>query len=894
MASKLSSILTHYRQYQADQVLTHTQLNESIAFFEDQDRLTRIGLIGVGIVNGLAVSMRQEGVQRFIEISQGYGITTDGDLITLRTDIPDANRKEKSIEIDQLSFSHYRPFEDDKARYPLFHQNGIQTVPLLQLCRPTEEGALPLQQLVNGGDMVLMLYLESYSRDADLCGDINCDTQGVEQIAAHHFLLIDRDVADDLLNADPIYRRFEQLRLAVSALTPLYPLNVVITAANAQSPVQLDRLYRDAIIQGNSIAEFTDAVSTILNNTQFLWEGDSDIQRLSQQLAARLSQHFSFPANAPFQYNQYRYRLLSDLLEVYRRLISELASFAGLENPSIRAFPKHLFLGDLAGTNFRHGFYPSPAISDFREKKHRINSYLRKICFMLDTFSLTHANEVRLVPSGEHPASGLVPSIPFYYQSTIGLRENWSTTPGVDAIRYSYNLGENPLLIENEHADFYFLGGHLRGNAENVFQAITNIQLQFGLDFTIYRFDYDQFGEFARFLRSHGSCRHRAGVPKSGTLILLSRGNEVIGDLALSYRVVEQQAVNAISHIKVAESRYPWISTLSYLNNLARSLRGTPRRVGVMPRFYRLIVREYSINGVSQIAGITELLVPLEEILVRRMHAITDALNRRFPAGLVFDFNEQLKRFSIVRAFDDQFRITFADTTLSLNAPAFTYTEEGMFRSDRQFRINAIRNEERRRYRESTYRQLQSEFAPENKDDDFGKYQGKWAEWYRLIDQLGRSGNALVTPRLISRQNQLPASVRTLVTGVFNRLNATGRPFQLFLTGDWLDGSWVSTEMITRYGSSRNTNDPIVRFLRIRETLHHKTQATKASLFLVLGREADREFFENLASTLTETVDMYIDGPRVGRRVLLIDTIARIQITGSTGTATAIANPLRR
>ncbi|WP_209328733.1 hypothetical protein [Lunatimonas salinarum] len=890
MANKLSSILTHYRQYQADQVLTHTQLNESIAFFEDQDRLTRIGLIGVGIVNGLKVSVVEEVGARRIQIGQGYGITTDGDLITLKSGIPESPRNQQSIDIDQLSFTHYKPFEDDKAAYPLFHEEGSQVVSLWELCNEEEEGAISLSGLSNLDQWVLVLYLESYSRDQDICGDINCDNQGLEQVAALRCLLVETAAMERLIASDTIYQRFEQLRIGISELTYLHPLKVVINDTNAYTPLLLDRLYRDAIVQGNSVEELIEELSIMLTSVQFLWEGDATIATFSEQVDSLIRQHFNFPTNGPFQYNQYRYRFLSDLMEVYRGLLSEVASFSGLENPSIQAFPKHLLLGRLVGAGYRHAFYPSPAVSDYHQKQHRIRFYLKKIYLMLNAFNLQDETEVRLIPSAGQPNSNVEHSIPFYYRNLTGLLENWSIQQKVNPIHHRYNLGENPLLNENEYSTFYYLGGHLRGNAENVFQAVTNIQRQFGLDFGLFRFDYQNYAELRTFLQAHGSCRHLAGVRRSGTLILLSHNNEVIGDLALDYRVAVTDQSTGPTHVKVAQSTYPWISTLNYLNNLARSLRGTPRRVGVTPKVYRLVIREYSINGVSQIAGTTEILVPLEQILMRRMHAITEALNRRFPAGLVFDFNEDLKRFVIIRAYDDQFRVTFADTTLSLSAPAFTYTQDGMFRSDRQFRLNALRSEEIRRYRDTTYRQLQMEFAPENKDDDYGKYQGKWAEWYRLIDQLSRSGNALVNPRFITRQDQLPQSVLNIIMGVFNRLNATGRPFELYLTGDWLDGSWVSIEMINRYGASSNTNDPIVRFLRLRQGLHHKTQATKASLFLVLGRESDRAFFENLIATLGEAVDIYFDGPRVARRVLMIDGMERMRITATGGTIAGPSN----
>ena len=81
MPTKLSTITTQYRRFTKNQVLTEVNLNEVVDFFDDQDRLTRIYLSGVGIVCGFTVSLNN--TQKTITVSQGTGITTDGDLFKL-------------------------------------------------------------------------------------------------------------------------------------------------------------------------------------------------------------------------------------------------------------------------------------------------------------------------------------------------------------------------------------------------------------------------------------------------------------------------------------------------------------------------------------------------------------------------------------------------------------------------------------------------------------------------------------------------------------------------------------------------------------------------------------------------------------------------------------------
>ena len=49
MKSKLLEITPQYNSFVDDQVLTSHQLNEFIEYFNEQDRLTRVCLSGIGL-----------------------------------------------------------------------------------------------------------------------------------------------------------------------------------------------------------------------------------------------------------------------------------------------------------------------------------------------------------------------------------------------------------------------------------------------------------------------------------------------------------------------------------------------------------------------------------------------------------------------------------------------------------------------------------------------------------------------------------------------------------------------------------------------------------------------------------------------------------------------------
>ncbi|MFI5171332.1 MAG: hypothetical protein ACHQFW_03025, partial [Chitinophagales bacterium] len=66
-----------YPVFVADQVLTPGHLNEITTYLDDQDRLTRNKLIGIGIACGLELNCSGSA----ISISKGVGVTSKGYLI---------------------------------------------------------------------------------------------------------------------------------------------------------------------------------------------------------------------------------------------------------------------------------------------------------------------------------------------------------------------------------------------------------------------------------------------------------------------------------------------------------------------------------------------------------------------------------------------------------------------------------------------------------------------------------------------------------------------------------------------------------------------------------------------------------------------------------------------
>ena len=124
MNSKLTNITTQYRKFSDNQVLTEGQLNEFLDYFEDQDRLSRTRLSGVGIACGFKskiVTDTTDTTLYSLEVTQGVGVTTDGDLITLSK--KGKSEGERNIDITTKVYTHYKAYDlvkSGKVQYPHF------------------------------------------------------------------------------------------------------------------------------------------------------------------------------------------------------------------------------------------------------------------------------------------------------------------------------------------------------------------------------------------------------------------------------------------------------------------------------------------------------------------------------------------------------------------------------------------------------------------------------------------------------------------------------------------------------------------------------------------------------------------------------------------------------
>ncbi len=497
METKLTTITPSYRTFVPDQVLTAGQLNEFLNYFEDQDRLSRIFLSGVGIVCGFKVQYNPNGE---LIVTQGAGITTDGDLFKLSQVDPN-NPGLEIIDIPNLQFKYYRAFDDSNAHYPPFWRTINSTEVQLNLWEVISEAdASPSDQLISSRmdlqNLVVLLYLESYEEDPNACTGIDCENQGIKNIRKMRVLLTSESDADYILSNDTIFDANYLISTYLN-IDEVSLQRVTVNATNSATFAALRSNYLNAIQAENIIGKLKNGYTTMLSKL--------GMTSKANEIKAKIDQFFGAGATYPTLFFQYRYDLLRDLVNGYNELKDLFMDSVCNCNPDIRSFQKHLLLGRLIPTTqdrylkeYRHEFYKSPILEDEKNWCERFNLYVDRTIQILNSYQgEIPAGEVRITPSYyrstlEHKA------VPFYLGggNFQRLLETWNYDK-YQLNKQNRNLSyytnfldpsgpiQFPLRYNLEPHNFLNIEGHQGYTYQMAMQRINNLKNQYGLAFDV-------------------------------------------------------------------------------------------------------------------------------------------------------------------------------------------------------------------------------------------------------------------------------------------------------------------------------------------------------------------------------------------------------------------------
>ncbi|MBE8726508.1 hypothetical protein [Flavobacterium hungaricum] len=566
MSAKLSTITTQYRRFTKNQVLTEGNLNEVVDFFDDQDRLSRIYLSGVGIVCGLYPAY--DAVQNTISITQGTGITTDGDLFKLyQADI----LGNKKIDFDSKTYTHCKIYDNAKAAYkPFFYGGANQQLPLFELLteeqqKKEKDPNFALAQFTaNTGfefnDAVILLYLESYEKESDLCVSLSCDNQGLEIVGNFRVLIVSKAVAAQIMNHDSLIGQINYTNL-YHKLPDVKSNRIVLKPDDFTHLEAIKQNFTKGIFKNNVVQNLQDGYNILLTGL--------NMPLVLDAFQKNITELFNFEGDPVLPPDfQYLYDLLNDLVDTYNETKALLISIDDTYcDPDINAFPKHLMLGELIKTEpcfeFRHAFYKSPLLArenfgtctdcladdeDSEEKdaatdeiklcygenttKQRLYSLILRSLQLLENYNPLY-DFIKITPSLQLGKLGKK-AIPFYNTVNDSLISAWDfdkTILGLQKNNVSYHDDllniKKPLEIHLD-SDFYRIEGHQGRNYKEALKAIQQIRLENGLGFNIMILAVNaneldttiqNFTQY--YLNKNHGYEHKAGVAPGGTFIMI-------------------------------------------------------------------------------------------------------------------------------------------------------------------------------------------------------------------------------------------------------------------------------------------------------------------------------------------------------------------------------------
>ena len=478
----LTRISTDYSFFERDQVLTHDQLNSISGYLDDQDRLTRVNLLGVGIACGLRVSLQGD----VVKVSKGAGITTDGDILYFNND---------------TTFDKFKLYDKSKPAYAPFYVNGDTTGEMITVYELVRQGAVDeLSASLNQfnaqtgntlGNMVAVLLMESYKTDRDICSGTDCDNLGQDCINSIKLLLVDKASAGRLLKQDVItpHQAFGKLN-EVAAERPL-----ITSSDNSLSLIASKYRTSCTAIYKKLINELANLYRYCSGFTGDIFASDPAVDWETKLL--KLNTAFESRDGGI----QYYYDFLKDVAETYNHFRELLFGDETWCCPDLEAFSKHLLLGNLALGTYpeenRTGFYPSPLVSRTAEQLKHAKFLLQKIDALIQTFKVPvpGSEDIRITPSMFEDQPLEERAIPYYYQMDTAKPVNkfWNYRlhqRGMDASNYSYNAamygGEaKPLELQIGRFSFFRIEGHMGQNVSKALSAIESEIKSNNLSFTI-------------------------------------------------------------------------------------------------------------------------------------------------------------------------------------------------------------------------------------------------------------------------------------------------------------------------------------------------------------------------------------------------------------------------
>lgn len=471
---------TKYPVFEADQVLSQKHLNGIVSYLDEQDRLTRTGLIGLGIVCGLEVSYP---ASNQIKIGCGTAVTSLGFQINWE------EKLFKYYHTVELSKNFLEPeYLDELYLDPIFkHSSKYQpiknTIELLEeTTTETDKVAIPNDFFAN---KTIMLLLETSLIDQKNCVSTNCDDKGKRLEFKVRPLVIDSTVYAGLL-----FPEFPKISSFKKLVLPRYNVPFTNIINGTQVLDGFKKIFTDA-----SITAISNQIATAFSGYSSLLINNPDFSILSNS-KTKIQQ--TITDNQDTLNIQYLWDWLFDIAAAY----NEIVAFKN-QNPSFcctdeNLFPFHVIVDNtIAGNSSRTPFIKTGNSDKEKNKVYKLNLLFARLAHLINNWNIQD-DTIKITPTIYGDVDLSKKSIPFYYDEVLALKEKWNPQKTLshrsneilsyhsDKTNYTDLLSvKTPLLFDIEPYNFFRIEGHAGKNYETALTEIIAIKETYNLPFKV-------------------------------------------------------------------------------------------------------------------------------------------------------------------------------------------------------------------------------------------------------------------------------------------------------------------------------------------------------------------------------------------------------------------------
>lgn len=482
-----------YPVFEADQVLSQKELNALVSHLEEQDRLTRKNLIGIGIVCGLDITFPNT---KSVTIACGTAVTSLGFQMAWKgatfTQFRDYEIPDTFLKPDYTREPYLQSIFEYSASYEVI-KNCVELLP------NTATG--PDVQVVPDAffeDKIILLFLEVTLIDQKNCVTTNCDDKGKRMEFNVRPLVIPlNETTKEWLTKYPSTKTYDALAF------PRYNVSEQFKKITTAAEV-LEEFKK--VIKNNYLKNVSDTIQNVYTDFQNIVTDTDGLSVLEQALPV-LNQTVDIYQEGLSV--QYLWDWIFDITEAY----NEIVAFSKL-NPSLccvdeQLFPFHVVLGGLTSVEeaYRTPFIPTLNSSyETKAKRKEITFLFQKLALIINSFEIPKQTTIKVTPSTLGKTALSEKAIPFYYNSIEDLNKKWNpklTAENKNDTILSYHADvanytdkdsvKQPLLYDLEPYNFFRIEGHIGKNYEEALVQLTGLKDNFNLPFKIIALNAQSF-----------------------------------------------------------------------------------------------------------------------------------------------------------------------------------------------------------------------------------------------------------------------------------------------------------------------------------------------------------------------------------------------------------------